>query len=1683
MRTILRFVVFIFIVFIAAKSHAQFSTYGIAAYTIHEDPPHQVYVSSNPTTTGPNTWTYIGNLNNGTNDLPGRAKDCVVRGDFLYVVYLGGSNTDCGIYIYDLNNPTAGVQPLGSGLFGALGNGTNVERVNGISRSINNEYYAISSPSSGPDFIFSFDINTGVIAPNAFGIGIDHINLVMAPAYSGFTIGTNEDMTYSTCTDEIFISSSFGGSGGGNDWIASVDKTNGEVSIIASSSTISDGLAFDIDGNFFTSDGRYFNVVNQTTGAITQIDEVTTSSVDLESLDIVLDGRPIVTDDTISGVYCSSESIVIDVLSNDIDYENNIDPATVQVSNLPAGITAVVNTTTGEITVTPTYVFSGSYSFNYTVSDTVLGGCDTALISNVGTVTLDAKTGIDTDADGIPDDCDLDDDNDGIPDTNEGVTTSFMELSIIQLPNHIDATSLELIFDGLNTYTGDGDLRIHSFNVTAGDLNGSILDNALVMSTTGTDILPAGSVFTLSLENDDCAGDNASAIAADLVTELTDLGLDPNDLFQGAFTDVGPVGLDGSDFDRDGDGDINTDGVDFSPMGTILQFYDGDPTTGGTLISTSFSQIGLFQTGGVQQHDVTTTAPITHFVVASLPDGTGDDVRVNEIQINHSVNVGLVDGKVGFNTFLFVDSDSDSFFNHLDIDSDDDGIPDNIEAQPTIGYLLPSGYSAGITDLNKDGIDDNYGLGFLTLEDTDLDGIPDFKDLDSDSDGTPDIQENGMANVISGIDTDLDGLDDVFETNGVNDATLDVNEDIEDPTDLSILPDADADLFTGGDLDYRDFFDVNPPSSATIDFDGIDDYLSGDSLLQGLEEVTLMAWVNFESGGSSARTILGEDTSCRLYIKTATRPTFIIRTNSGLSNVLGDNVTVNYNEWHHVTGTFSGITGTQTLYIDGELVSTVTNGSWIGETIEADSSFWNGKFEVGRLSRIGGSIQHFKGNIDEVRVFDVALTDNQIQQIIYQEIQNNSGNIGGKIVPKDVKDITTNNTIPWSDLIAYYPMTDIKTGITLDVSLSDKPLVLHNITTVQDQTAPMPYVTTNDGSWTSESTWLYGDVWDIENTSTNKDWSIVKVSDNISANHDVTTFGLLVDSGQRLTLQGDHLVENSSYLELNGTIDLEDDSQLVQSITSDLVTSATGKILRRQEGTSSPFRYNYWGSPVGALGATSLSDNNAATNNTNNSSFSLNMLKDDTENNVLFTLNYTANGNVSTYWLYTYINGKTYWDWEFLDPSDPLTPGVGYTQKGTGIGDSEQQYIFEGKPNNGTILIDVVDVGGPGSVANFSKTEFLLGNPYPSALDIHQFIDDNVGVIDGYLQLWQQWGGNSHNLNEYEGGYAQVNKTGSIRAYQFVSFYGANNGNQDGTKVPTRYLPVGQGFIAEIVADGQVEFNNSQRVFIKEADANGTYTSGSVFSKATKGKSSNKNASKTNDTISEVDTMQRIRLEFNSVSGPEIRKELLLGFSEFTTDAYDYGYDAKNTETSKNDLNLDLGGQNMNIQAYAPITEGKVVPLNFKSSGDNSFEIRITELENIDEFPSIYIKDNLHGTYFDLRQDSVYRFSSTQGIFNDRFEIIFRSNSDVLSTEATTIPENYIFFNNKTNTLFARKLSNDVSDLTLLNMRGQVVLKLSDVSKEKLENGVQFNNLSAGAYVVSMRTKANEVLTKKLIVN
>ena len=1180
----------------------------------------------------------------------------------------------------------------------------------------------------------------------------------------------------------------------------------------------------------------------------------------------------------------------------------------------------------------------------------------------------------------------------------------------------------------------DGTLGIALFFLDDIAPNGSLITKAQL--TASTNDHADGKLFIFTLEDED----------ADGYSDVDDLD-DDND----GIKDVDESGGIDPSGDHDTDGVQNYKDADFCTLSSFGICEDLDQDGDGVpnhfdLDSDNDGITDVDESGGTDDDN------------DAIADGTiGNTVTTNGIPSSAGT------GTTPINTDGDVDGSGNRYliYDFLDIDSDDDGIPDNIEAQPTIGYVLPSG------TVGSNGLDTSYGSGFIP-EDTDLDGTPDYIDLDSDNDGAVDESENGQPFPSTDQDKDADGLINPFETTNVDDSVWDVNEDIEDPTDLSILPDADGDLASGGDLDYRDLFDTNPPSIATIDFDGVDDYLDSDLDISGYNQATIMAWIKLDPSFTTSSHIIEFG---NLYIQAHSSRQIWVQVN----NALVTSSSISKNVWTHVALIFdnSASSGKLKAYING-----VAFGSSDDASLASSINSTSYKFNIGR--RQLANDRFFKGCIDEVRVFDVALTEDQLQKMIYQEIGESSGDVSGDVVPKAIADVDTETEVSWGSLQAYYPMTDIVNNYTTDYSDNSHKACLHNISSVMAQTAPMPYTTTSSGSWTSASTWSHGDVWDIENTT--NEYGIVKISNNVTVGKDVKKLGLIIDSSSALTVQGDYVVENDWYLELNGTLDLENDAQLVQTVNSDLVTSADGKVKRRQEGASSAFWYNYWASPVGAQGATSLTDNNTAANNDNNSAFSLNMLKDGSGFDMQFTSGYTASGNLSTYWLYTFINGKTYWDWAQISTSTGLSPGIGYTQKGTGVGGSEQQYIFEGKPNNGTILVAVEDVGGPGSVTNVSKTEFLLGNPYPSALDVGQFIDDNAGVISGTLHLWQQWSGSSHNLNDYNGGYAQLTKLGAVRAKQFVGFHGETTGGEVGTSIPSKYLPVGQGFITEIVADGNVEFNNGQRVFIKEADANGSFEDGSVFMKSG-GKKSKQSASKTENDADNENEFKKIRLEFNTIVGPKTRKELLVGFSKTTSDAFDYGYDAETGDINNNDINLNLEGKNMNIAAYGELTDTKVVPLNFRSSGENTFEIKISDLENIDEDQEIYLRDNLTGEYFDLTTNQPYRFTSDQGKFNTRLELVFRSEAATLSNDEFIAEENYIYHNRQNNLLYAKKMNGEVTKFTLYNIRGQSVLELSKVASSQLQNGLQLPSVATGTYVACFRVDNQQVVTKKIVIN
>ncbi|MFK8059142.1 MAG: beta strand repeat-containing protein, partial [Polaribacter sp.] len=218
-------------------------------------------------------------------------------------------------------------------------------------------------------------------------------------------------------------------------------------------------------------------------------------------------------------------------------------------------------------------------------------------------------------------------------------------------------------------------------------------------------------------------------------------------------------------------------------------------------------------------------------------DGITDVIESGGIDLN---NDGKADGVVGSTISTIgipsstqngsgnspINSDSDALFNYLDIDADNDGIPDNIEAQTSIGYVAPSGIGATITDINTNGLDDNYENGNIygiTPTNTNLNTTPDYLDSDSDNDTINDILENGDTdNILSGVDADNDGLDNNFDDNNdllidgssVNDG-LGLGNTVTNLTSLEVAyGDDDSDFNPGtGDLNYRD-------TNLDSDFDG-----------------------------------------------------------------------------------------------------------------------------------------------------------------------------------------------------------------------------------------------------------------------------------------------------------------------------------------------------------------------------------------------------------------------------------------------------------------------------------------------------------------------------------------------------------------------------------------------------------------------------------------------------------------------------------------------------------------------------------------------------------------------------------------------------------------------------------------------------------------------------------------------
>ena len=173
-------------------------------------------------------------------------------------------------------------------------------------------------------------------------------------------------------------------------------------------------------------------------------------------------------------------------------------------------------------------------------------------------------------------------------------------------------------------------------------------------------------------------------------------------------------------------------------------------------------------------------------------------------------------------TGVFVDTDEDGTPDYKDLDSDGDGIPDSVE-----GYEDADGDGTpNYRDLDSDGdnIPDSVECPEQPCVDTDEDGIPNYLDTDSDGDGIPDIIE-GV------VDSDNDGFPNYLDPDSDGDGISDEIECPEQPcadSDDDGFPDyLDLDSDNDGIPDKDEPFCLNLSKScrtfADCDGDGVDD--------------------------------------------------------------------------------------------------------------------------------------------------------------------------------------------------------------------------------------------------------------------------------------------------------------------------------------------------------------------------------------------------------------------------------------------------------------------------------------------------------------------------------------------------------------------------------------------------------------------------------------------------------------------------------------------------------------------------------------------------------------------------------------------------------------------------------------------------------------------------------------------
>lgn len=343
-------------------------------------------------------------------------------------------------------------------------------------------------------------------------------------------------------------------------------------------------------------------------------------------------------------------------------------------------------------------------------------------------------------------------------------------------------------------------------------------------------------------------------------------------------------------------------------------------------------------------------------------------------------------------------------------------------------------------------------------------------------------------------------------------------------------------------------------------------------------------------------------------------------------------------------------------------------------------------------------------------------------------------------------------------------------------------------------------------------------------------YSAIQVNDNLNLTSDLTVCSCSVQSDKNLIIESDKtlVVLENIVVANGGQIIVENNGSLVQVDDNATYTgNNTSFIMNRNTTPLFRLDYTYWSTPLNPISGYKLIDLSP---------------------NTLATKYYKW----SNAWVA--VNRDT----------EVMVPGRGYIIRAPNnfpmesSGDQPQidNVVFTGQPNNGMITIPIDNSGDGWN---------LIGNPYPSALDIEEFYrnPNNQSILDGTIYLWTHnteiaLSGTSYNYSKSD--YASYNMTGGT---------GTTGGN---VSTPEGKVASGQSFFIKGLASGNAEFNNSMRV--RQGGLNNQF-----FKPAP------------TEVVENWQTTGKHRVWLNLTSTQNDFNQTLIGYIENATNQLDWGYD------------------------------------------------------------------------------------------------------------------------------------------------------------------------------------------------